>query len=110
MELALDILSWGCLLAGGAFAIISGIGLVRLPDLFSRMHAAGIGDTLGAGLILAGLMLQAGWSLNLIKLVLILIFILFTSPTATHALAKAALHGGLKPLSNGGPGGTSSKT
>ena len=52
MELALDILSWICLIAGGAFAIISGIGLVRLPDLFARMHAAGIGDTLAAGLIL----------------------------------------------------------
>ncbi len=110
METLLDILSWICLLAGVGFAIVAGLGLLRLPDLFSRMHAAGIGDTLAAGLILAGLMLQAGWSLNLIKLVLILIFILFTSPTATHALAKAALHGGLKPLTNDDAGGASSKT
>ncbi len=110
MDLALDILSWVCLLAGGAFAIVSGIGLIRLPDLYSRMHASGIADTLAAGLILAGLMLQSGWSLNLVKLTLILVFILFTSPTATHALAKAALHGGLKPLTGKDPGGASSKT
>ena len=98
MELALDILSWLCLVTGAVFGIIAGVGMIRLPDLFSRMHAAGIADTLAAGLILAGLMLQSGWSLNLAKLVLILAFILFTSPTATHALAKAALHGGLRPL------------
>lgn len=110
MDLALDMLSWACMLAGGGFAIVSGIGLIRLPDLFSRMHAAGIADTLAAGLILAGLMLQAGWSLNLTKLALILVFILFTNPTATHALAKAALHGGLKPLTKMDPGGPSSKT
>jgi multicomponent Na+:H+ antiporter subunit G len=83
---------------GGFFGIVGGIGLLRFPDLFSRFHAAGVTDTLGAGLILIGLMLQAGWSLITIKLVLILAFGLFTSPTATHALAKAALHGKVKPL------------
>jgi multicomponent Na+:H+ antiporter subunit G len=83
---------------GGFFGIVGGIGLLRFPDLFSRFHAAGVTDTLGAGLILIGLMLQAGWSLITIKLVLILAFGLFTSPTATHALAKAALHSKVKPL------------
>jgi multicomponent Na+:H+ antiporter subunit G len=110
MDLALDIFSWICLVGGGAFAIVSGVGMLRLPDLFARMHAAGISDTLAAGLILLGLMLQSGLSLNLVKLALIMIFILFTSPTATHALAKAALHGGLRPLSHDGKGGGSSKT
>ena len=95
---AIDGLSWVCLVTGGFFGIVGGIGLLRLPDLFSRFHAAGVTDTLGAGLILIGLMLQAGWSLITIKLVLILAFGLFTSPTATHALAKAALHGKVKPL------------
>ncbi len=99
MDLALDILSWFCLATGAIFGVIAGIGLIRLPDLFTRMHAAGIADTLAAGLILAGLMLQSGWSLNLAKLALILVFIFFTGPTATHAVAKAALHGGLHPLS-----------
>ena len=98
MEVILDILSWACFLVGGLLVITMGVGLVRLPDLFTRMHAAGIGDTLGAGLLLLGMMLQAGLTLNLVKLVLIAFFIFFTSPTATHALAKAALHGGLRPL------------
>jgi multicomponent Na+:H+ antiporter subunit G len=61
------------------------------------MHGAGIIDTLGAGAIMAGLMVQAGFSIVTVKLGLIVIFILFTSPTATHALARAALHGGVNP-------------
>ena len=98
MALVLDILSWVCILSGAVLSIAGGIGLLRLPDLFTRMHAAGIGDTLAAGLIVLGMAFQAGLGLNLIKLVLIIVFILFTSPTSTHALAKAALHGGEKPL------------
>ncbi len=110
MDMVLDTLSWIFLLAGGAFAITAGIGMLRLPDFFTRMHAAGIGDTLGAGLIVLGLMLQAGLTLNLIKLVLILVFIVFTSPTSTHAVAKAALHAGLRPLLSDGKDGQPSKT
>ena len=98
MALVLDILSWISILLGAFLSITGGIGLLRLPDLFTRMHSAGVSDTLAAGLIVLGLMLQAGLTLNLIKLVLILVFIFFTSPTATHALAKAALHGGARPL------------
>lgn len=98
MSVAVDILSWACLLGGVAFSIIGGIGLLRLPDLFTRMHGAGVIDTLGADLILVGLMLQAGASLVTIKLIIIALFLFFTTPTATHALAKAALHGGAKPL------------
>lgn len=94
----IDILSWACLLLGGFFSMVGGIGILRFPDLFTRFHAAGITDTLGAGLILLGLMLQAGWTLVTVKLLLILAFGFFTSPTATHALAKAALHGKLRPL------------
>ena len=100
MSVILDILSWACLLGGVAFSIVGGIGLLRLPDLFTRMHGAGIIDTLGADLILVGLMLQAGASLVTVKLIAILLFLFFTSPTSTHALAKAALHGGVKPLVN----------
>jgi multicomponent Na+:H+ antiporter subunit G len=98
MAIVLDILSWLCILAGAGLSITAGIGLLRLPDLFTRMHAAGIGDTLAAGLFVLGMAFQVGSGLNLIKLVLIIVFILFTSPTSTHALAKAALHGGEKPL------------
>ncbi len=97
METALDVLSWTLLLGGGAFAVVGGVGLLRLPDLFSRMHGAGITDTLGAGLVLSGLMVHAGLSLVTVKLLAILFFLLVTSPTATHALAQSALSHGLRP-------------
>ncbi len=93
----IDILSWICLFSGGVLGIIGGIGIHRFPDFYSRLHAAGITDTLCAMLILLGLGLQAGLSLAAFKLALIFIFLFFTSPTASHALANAALHSGLKP-------------
>ena len=97
----LDILSWLLLLAGGALGIIGGIGIYRFPDFYSRLHAAGITDTLCAMLILLGLALQAGWTLAAFKLALIFVFLYFTSPTASHALANAALHSGLQPKLDG---------
>ena len=93
------LLQWTFIATGSAFVIIGGIGLIRFPDLFTRFHAAGVTDTLGAGFIITGLMIQAGFSLICFKLLLILAFLFITSPTATHALAKAALHGGVTPLS-----------
>jgi len=97
MDMLLTILSWLCLLLGSFFCISGGVGMLRFPDFYTRMHASGVTDTLGAGLILLGLMLQAGWSLVLGKLIFILLFILLTSPTSNHALAKAAVHSRLKP-------------
>lgn len=92
----------GLLLAGGSvFLVIGSIGLVRLPEFFTRLHAASVTDTLGAALVLAGMAVHAGVDLATVKLALILLFLLFTSPTATHALAKAALHGGLEPYQAG---------
>lgn len=105
-----DVLSWVCLLGGGFFGIVGGIGLLRLPDLFTRFHAAGITDTLCTALIAIGLMLQADSWLVSVKLLLILVFLFFTSPTSTHALAKAALHGKLKPLRYKDKEGTPSNT
>ena len=98
MALAIDIVSWVLLASGAVFLFIAGIGLLRLPDVFARMHAAGIGDTLGASLIASGLMVQSGFTLVTVKLMFVLLFLFFTSPTATHALAKAALAGRVKPL------------
>ena len=94
----LDILSWGLLLGGAAFILIGAIGLLRFPDFFTRLHAVSVCDTMGAGLILAGLMLQGGLSLVTVKLILMFYFMIFTGPTAVHALADAALQGSLKPL------------
>ncbi len=98
MALIADIVSWACLIAGSLFALIGAIGIIRLPDVFARMHGAGIIDTMGAGLILVGLMVQAGFTIVTVKLILILAFLMLTSPTATHALARSALSGGVKPL------------
>jgi len=84
-------------LLGALFIVVGGIGVVRFPDLFTRMHAASITETLGALLVLAGLILLAGLTVATVKLLLILLFLWFSSPTATHALAKAALRGGVKP-------------
>ena len=93
-----DGLSWALLVAGGGFCIVGAIGLVRMPDFYTRMHAASVIDTLGAGLILIGLMIQGGFTLISAKLAVILLLLLLTSPIASHALARAALHRGLKPL------------
>ena len=103
MSLVLDLVAGACLLAGAAFLVIGAIGLIRLPDFFTRIHATGIIDTMGIALTFAGLVLLAGWTLPAIKLVLILCFMLLTGPTATHALAKAALHGRLDPVSGRPP-------
>lgn len=92
-----DIASWICLVAGGLLGIIGGIGINRFPDFYTRQHAAGITDTLCAALILLGLALQAGLNLAVFKLALIFLFLFLTGPSASHAVANAAMHGGLKP-------------
>jgi multicomponent Na+:H+ antiporter subunit G len=95
MEAVLDIASWISLLTGCAFCVIGGIGMIRMPDLYTRSHAASLTDTLGAALILLGLGFQAGISLIAIKLLFIYIFLYITSPTSAHALLKAAYSKGV---------------
>ncbi len=95
--MVVDVLSWILLLTGGTFSVIGGIGLMRMPGFYSRVHASGITDTLGAGSILLGLMLQAGLTTVTIKLVFILAFLFITSPTSAHALVNGAMTNGLKP-------------
>jgi multicomponent Na+:H+ antiporter subunit G len=98
MSVAVDVISWIFLLVGSFFAISGGIGVIRMPDLFTRLHASGVTDTGGAGLILVGLMFQGGLSLVTIKLLMILGFLWFSSPVSTYALARAALAGGEEPF------------
>jgi multicomponent Na+:H+ antiporter subunit G len=98
----LDALSWVLLTLGGIFVLIGGIGALRMPDLYTRMHAASVTDSMGAILVLTGIMLQAGWSLATIKLIAILLFLLLTSPTSSNALASAALLAGTQPLDDAG--------
>ena len=96
MDQILNISSWVLMTLGGVFVFIGGLGALRMPDLYTRMHAAGITDSIAPILILSGLILQAGLTLIAVKLVAILIFLLLTGPTASNALASAALLSGTK--------------
>lgn len=95
-ELLRDVVSWICLVGGSLFCIVGGIGLLRFPDFYSRIHATALTDTMGAGLMLVGLMFQSGWSLVTLKLLGVLAFLFITSPVAAHALVKAAFAHGVK--------------
>jgi multicomponent Na+:H+ antiporter subunit G len=98
MATLVEIASWILILAGSAFTVIGAFGLVRMPELFTRMHAASVTDTLGVGLLLLGMMLQAGLSLVSAKLLFILALFFFTGPVVTHALAQVALHERIAPM------------
>jgi len=97
-DLIVDLLSWVFLLGGAFFLLVGAIGVLRFPDFYTRLHAVSVCATMGAGMIIAGLMLQGGLSMVSVKLLLIFYFMIFTGPTATHALAEAALQGKLKPV------------
>ncbi|HSA69006.1 MAG TPA: monovalent cation/H(+) antiporter subunit G [Burkholderiales bacterium] len=97
MSAALDIASWALIVAGGAFCVIGAVGILRMPDFYTRVHAASVADVVGSFAILLGLALQAGPSLVSVKLVFIAALIFFTSPAATHALVKAAFERGVEP-------------
>lgn len=97
IALVVNIASWTCLSLGGIVLIIGALGIVRLPDFWSRVHAAGMIDTLGSALILLGMMLQAGLTLVTLKLLLIGLFLFIAGPTATHAISNAAWVAGIKP-------------
>ena len=103
MALAIDIVSAVLLISGGLFVLVGGIGVLRMPDLYTRMHAASVTDTMGALLVILGVTLQAGFTLASVKLAAILVFLLFTSPTASYALANAALLAGIKPKLDDAP-------
>ena len=98
MSILLDWLSGLLILMGGLLCVTGGVGLLRLPDFFSRVHAAGVTETLATPMLLLGLMLQMEWSLDTFKAFMIMVLILATNPTATHSMAKAALIGGKRPL------------
>ena len=78
MASVVEFLSWIFILAGSFFYLVGCAGLLRMPDVFSRMHAASVSDTMGASLLLIGMMLQAGFSFVLAKLLMLWFFILFT--------------------------------
>ena len=100
---ASDWLAVGCIAIGGVLLIIGGLGIVRLPDVYARIHAAGVIDTGGAGLILLGLMFHSGWSLVTVKLIFIGIFMFITSPISGHAITQVAYRSNIKPQTKAAP-------
>ncbi|PLW82793.1 sodium:proton antiporter [Kineobactrum sediminis] len=97
MNGAVEIVSGALVVLGSLFVLAGGIGALRMPDFYTRIHGASLTDSLGPVLVLGGLMLQAGLSLVTIKLAAVLLFLMVTSPTASYALANAALLAGLRP-------------
>lgn len=95
--LFIDSLSWISFLVGGFFLFVGSLGMVRLQDFWARLHAASILDSAGVGLILFGMMLQSGLTLITVKLIIIVIFLFLTGPTASHAVANAAFVSGSRP-------------
>ena len=86
------------LVAGGAFfAFVAAIGLLRLPDIYTRAHGASKADTLGAGLALAAVGLTFGAEISTVKAALLIFFMFITNPTAAHAIARAAADQGIEP-------------
>ncbi|HIG36950.1 MAG TPA: monovalent cation/H(+) antiporter subunit G [Oceanospirillaceae bacterium] len=103
-----DVVSWVLLCLGTFFCVVGGVGIHRMPDFYARTHAASITDTMGALLVLLGLAFQCtslGWIIP-VKLGMVAVFLLVTSPTAGHALVKAAAAHGVRFASAAPPTGS----
>ena len=96
-QLFVEILSWALISAGSFFVMVGAIGVYRFPDFWTRLHAASVAESAGVILLLTGMMVQAGWGLIAVKLLIIGVFLFITGPTSTHAVANAALVSGLRP-------------
>jgi multicomponent Na+:H+ antiporter subunit G len=109
LDIVRTIIGWLLIGSGGFFLVVGALGINRMPDVFTRLHAASVGDTFGAGLMLVGMMVVAGLSLVTVKLLFLFLFLWFIAPVTTHAIARAALQSGIAPkLSDqGGDGMTS---
>jgi multicomponent Na+:H+ antiporter subunit G len=92
-----DAIAVALLVLGGALMLAGSIGLLRLPDFYTRSHSVGNTDTLGVVVVLAGLMVFEGWTQESAKLGLVAIFACLANPVAIHALARAAFRFGIRP-------------
>lgn len=104
-DLLSQIVGGAFLIAGSFFLLVGALGLMRMPDLFTRMHAASVGETLGGSLLLIGMMIHSGFSLVTFKLLVLLAVIFLFGPVATHALARAARYAGIEPMLSDPPTG-----
>lgn len=94
------IMSWLsdiCLLLGAILVLTGAVGLLRLPNFYTRLHAASVTESLAATLLIIGIMLDTGWTLDTAKLMLVILIMIIANPTITHALCRAATHGGYTP-------------
>jgi multicomponent Na+:H+ antiporter subunit G len=96
-----EVLAVSLLLAGALLMLAGSIGLLRLPEFYSRSHLASNTDTLGMVVIIAGLMVLEGWTMASAKLGLVALFAGLANPVAIHALARAAFRIGLRPRLEG---------
>jgi multicomponent Na+:H+ antiporter subunit G len=104
VSLALDLLAWVALSAGGFFVIVGAVGIHRMPDVFTRMHATSLIDTMGVGLFGLGMLLQAeDWAVA-VRIAIIILVLMTAGAVSAHALARAALHDGVRPLLAGSDG------
>ena len=93
----LEIVATAFIAVGTFFGFVATVGIIRLPDLYSRLHAASKSDTLGTILTLAGVALTFHSTVPWVKLALLALFMLITTPTATHAITRAAYDQGIEP-------------
>lgn len=98
MDMIIFLSSWACIVLGVFFGITGAVGIHRFPDFYTRIHAASVTDTLCAGLIILGLILQSASWMMVIKLLLVLFILAYTGPTAAHTLAKTARKDNVEPI------------
>ncbi|ELZ85665.1 monovalent cation/H+ antiporter subunit G [Haloferax elongans ATCC BAA-1513] len=101
----LEYLISGLVLAGVFFGFVAVVGIIRLPDLYTRAHATSKSDTLGTVLSLGGVMLLFGADVAAVKTALLLLFMFITNPTAAHAITRAAYEQGIEPWTADDGGG-----
>ncbi len=97
LDYTLNILSWLFMVTGAFFMLSGALGILRMPDFFSRLHPAGITDSFGAPMLLIGVLLKYGFSLFAGKIFLLILFLFITNPTSTHILSQAAIIAKVKP-------------
>lgn len=93
----IDVIAAALVFLGSAMTVAAGIGVVRLPDVFTRMHAATKVGTLGSGLIMAGAALHFGDPAVVLRCILVVFFLLLTAPIGAHMIGRAALSLGIEP-------------
>ncbi|MGV7228428.1 MAG: monovalent cation/H(+) antiporter subunit G [Nitrospirales bacterium] len=99
----MEILSIIFILWGLFFLIVAAIGIIRLPDVFTRSHAVSLTDSLGAFLLLIGIAIYEGLSMNLLKILAVLSLLYLQNPVIAHATLRAAIRAGLKPWKEESP-------